>query len=74
MTVKNVKLKPMILYFENHGDTWSKVIKDLNGREIHRTDGHLLLPENNNREHFDDWEKQIKSLPVFNIVDCVRFV
>lgn len=74
MTEKNLRIKPMILYFEDHGDTWSKTVKDLHGNIIHQTTGHLLLPENKNQEYFNNWEFQIKSLPVFNIVDCVRFI
>jgi hypothetical protein len=70
----NIQLKPMILVFENHGKTWSKTVKDLNGTVIHTSSGGLLLPEYNNKEYFDQWEAQIRKLPVFNIVDCERFV
>jgi hypothetical protein len=70
----NIQLKPMILVFENHGKTWSKTVKDLHGNVIHTSSGGLLLPEYNNKEYFDDWEAQIRKLPVFNIVDCERFV
>lgn len=70
----NIQLKPMILVFENHGTTWSKTIKDLHGNVIHTSSGGLLLPEFNNKEFFDEWEAQIRKLPVFNIVDCERFV
>jgi hypothetical protein len=69
----NVQLKPMILVFENHGTTWSKTVKDLHGNVIY-TSGGLLLPENNNKTYFDEWEAQIRKIPAFNIVDCERFV
>ena len=70
----NIQLKPMILVFENHGTTWSKTIKDQHGNIIYASSGGLLLPENNNKEYFDAWEAQIRKLPMFNIVDCERFV
>ena len=70
----NIQLKPMILIFENHGTTWSKTIKDQHGNIIYASSGGLLLPENNNKEYFDAWEAQIRKLPMFNIVDCERFV
>ena len=70
----NIQLKPMILVFENHGTTWSKTVKDQHGNIIYTSSGGLLLPEYNNKEYFDAWEAQIRELPVFNIVECERFV
>jgi hypothetical protein len=70
----NVRIKEMILVFENHGTTWSKTVKDLHGNIIHTSSGGLLLPENNNKTYFDEWEAQIRKIPAFNIVDCERFV
>ena len=70
----NVRLKPMILVFENHGSTWSKTVKDQHGNIIYTSSGGLLLPEYNNKEYFDAWEAQIRKLPAFNIVDCERFI
>ena len=70
----NVQIKEMVLVFENHGTTWSKTIKDQHGNIIYASSGGLLLPENNNKEYFDAWEAQVRKLPMFNIVDCERFV
>lgn len=68
------RLKPMKLIFRDHGDTWDKIIVDMNGREIFSKKGLKLLPEQRRREYFDDWERQIKSNPSFNIIDCERFI
>jgi hypothetical protein len=27
-----------------------------------------------NAEYFDNWENQMRKIPQFNIVDCVRFM
>jgi hypothetical protein len=29
---------------------------------------------NNNKEYFDNWESQLKGLPVWNIVEVERFI
>lgn len=63
----------MILIFENNGSTWSRIIKDTRGNILYEYRGELLLPHMDT-EYFDAWEKQVRSIPSFNIVDCVRFM
>lgn len=71
--MNNIKLKPMILVFRREGNMWQRQVKDLQGKIIHETKLEPLFPEYD-EEYFTNWEKQIKSLPVFNIVDCERFM
>lgn len=74
MTVNNYKLKDMKLIFRDNGDTWDKIIEDMNGREIFSQRGLKLFPEMRRRDYFDSWEKQIRQLPMFKIVECERFI
>ena len=64
----------MRLIFERHDDTWDKVVTDLNGNIIFEQRGIVLFPEHINKEYFDNWEAQLKSLPTLNIVEVERFI
>lgn len=69
-----ITLKPMKLIISRDGDTWNKVITDLEGTVIFEQLGIKLFEENCNKEYFDDWEKQLKNAPWWNIVEVERFV
>jgi hypothetical protein len=69
-----MKLKDMKLIISRNGDTWDKVITDLNGNIIFEQRGLKLFSEMINKEYFDDWENQMKSNPHFNIVEVERFI
>ncbi len=64
----------MKLIISRNGDTWDKVITDLNGNIIFEQRGLKLFSEMINKEYFDDWENQMKSNPHFNIVEVERFI
>lgn len=70
----NIQLKPMKLIFEKHGDTWDKVVTDLNGTVIFEQRGLKLFSEMENKEYFDGWEAQLKQIPAWNIVEVERFI
>jgi hypothetical protein len=69
-----IQLKPMRLTISRNGDTWDKVITDLNGVLIFEQRGIKLFEENNNKQYFDEWEAQLRSLPFWNIVEVERFI
>lgn len=70
----NIKLKPMKLIFSSDGNTWNKIVTDLNENIIFEQRGLKLSEENNNKEYFDDWENQLRNLPWWNIVEVERFI
>ena len=70
----NIQLKPMKLTFSRDGDTWNKVVTDLNGNIIFEQRGIKLFEENTNKEYFDDWENQLRNAPWWNIVEVERFI
>jgi len=67
-------LKDMRLTFIDNGDTWDKVITDLDGNLIFEERGNSFTDGVKRKDEFDAWEQQTKSLPVFNIVEVVRFI
>jgi hypothetical protein len=69
-----MELKQMRLIFLRHGDTWGKIVMDLDGNVIFEKTGLKLSPEHNNQEYFNNWEIQIKNIPHFNIVQVDRFI
>lgn len=70
----NIQLKPMKLIFSRNEDTWNKTITDLNDNIIFEQLALKLFPEQINKEYFDDWEKQLKNAPWWNIVEVERFI
>lgn len=70
----NIQLKEMILKFIDNGNTWDKVITDLNGSIIFEHRNIKLFEENRTKEYFDDWEKQLCNAPWWNIVKVERFI
>jgi len=67
-------LKDMRLTFVDNGDTWDRVITDLDGNLIFEERGNLFTDGVKTKEEFDEWEQHTKSLPLFNIVEVVRFI
>lgn len=70
----NITIKPMKLTFSRTGDTWNKIITDLDGNVIYEQLGLKLFPEQINKEYFDNWESQMKKIPHWNIVQVERFI
>lgn len=69
-----INLKPMKLIISKDGDTWNKVITDLDGNVVFQQLGLKLHEDQNNKQHFDDWEQQLKNAPWWNIVEVERFI
>jgi hypothetical protein len=69
-----INLKPMKLIISKDGDTWNKVITDLDGNVVFQQLGLKLHEDQNNKQYFDDWEKQLKNAPWWNIVEVERFI
>lgn len=70
----NIELKPMKLTISKNDNTWNKIITDLNGNVIFQQLGLKLQEDQNNKEYFDDWERQLKNAPWWNIVEVERFI
>lgn len=70
----NIELKPMRLIISKNEDTWNKIITDLNGNVIYQHLGLKLHEDQNNKQYFDDWERQLKNAPWWNIVEVERFI
>jgi hypothetical protein len=70
----NTQIKPMKLTFSRDGDTWGKTITDLDGTVIYERLGLILFDYQINAEYFDDWEAQMRAIPVWNIVEVERFI
>lgn len=70
----NLQLKEMKLSFIDNGDTWDKVISDMEGNIIFEQRGIILFEENRTKEYFDNWENQLRNLPWWNIVEVERFI
>lgn len=51
-------------------DTWERRVEDLDGNLIWTNGTEILLEDQ--REFLDDWETQMRSLPVWNIVEHER--
>lgn len=64
----------MKLTFVDNGNTWDKVVTDLDGNIIFEQRGIIFFEENRNKEYFDDWERQLKNAPWWNIVEVERFI
>lgn len=71
--MNNIKLKPMVLIFKRDGNMWNRQVRDLQGNIIYESKPELMFPEYD-ADYFSAWEKQIKQLKCFNIVDCERFI
>jgi hypothetical protein len=70
----NIQPKPMKLIISRDGDTWNKIIVTLDGTTIVEQLGLKLFPEMINKEYFDEWETQLRNIPIFNIVEVERFI
>lgn len=62
------------LIFVDNGETWSMIVQDLSGNILNKVNNMLLLTEQRNAAYFDGWENQIRMMPIWNIVEVVRFV
>lgn len=67
-----ITLKDMKLIFNINAseDTWERRVEDLDGNLIWTNGTEILLEDQ--REFLDDWETQMRSLPVWNIVEHER--
>ena len=63
-----VKLK-----FIDNGDTWTKVIEDLDGNVLEQSTA-MFNDENRNKQYFDDWENQIRMFLNLEVVEVERFI
>ena len=70
----NTQIKPMKLTFSQDGDTGGKTITDLDGNIIYQRLGLILFDYQINKEYFDEWEAQMRAIPVWNIVEVERFI
>lgn len=70
----NIQLKPMKLIISRNGNTWDKIITDLQGTIIFEQRGIKLFEEHINKSYFDDWENQLRNVPWWNIVEVERFI
>ena len=70
----NTQIKPMKLIFSRDGDTWGKTITDLDGTVIYERLGLILFEYQINKEYFDEWEAQMRAVPMWNIVEVERFI
>lgn len=70
----NIRIKEMILHFIDNGDTWDKVVTDLDNNIVFEQRGIKMFEENRTKEYFDDWEKQLRNGPWWNIVEVRRFI
>jgi hypothetical protein len=59
--------------FIKNETTWDKIITDLDDNIISEELG-LMLDENNNKEYFDNWENQLRNIPIFEVVEIERFL
>ena len=59
--------------FIKNETTWDKIITDLDDNIISEELG-LMLGENNNKEYFDNWENQLRNIPIFEVVEIERFL
>jgi len=67
ITLKDMKLIFNINAAEN---TWERRVEDLDGNLIWTNGTEILLEDQ--RALLDDWETQMRSLPVWNIVEHER--
>ena len=67
-----IRLKDMKLIFNINAveDTWERRVEDLDGNLIWTNGTEILLEDQ--RALLDDWETQMRSLPVWNIVEHER--
>ena len=59
--------------FINNITTWDKIIIDLNDNIISEERG-FSLNETNNKEYFDEWENQLRNIPIFEVTEVERFI
>jgi hypothetical protein len=59
--------------FIKNETTWDKIITDLDDNIISEELG-LMLDENNNKEYFDNWENQLRNIPIFEVTEVERFI
>lgn len=69
-----ITIKPMKLILFRDGDTWGKRIVNLDGELVFEQVGLKLFDYQINKEYFDAWEAQLRSLPHWNIVEVERFI
>lgn len=60
--------------FINNNTTWDKIIIDMDDNVINQELGLPLNQENNNKNYFDEWENQLRNIPIFVIIEVERFI
>jgi hypothetical protein len=72
----NLSLPPMKLIMSlNQDNTWNKIVTYISDGSVVSEELNLFLsPDDMNKEYFDTWETQMKSLPLYNIVEVERFI
>jgi hypothetical protein len=63
-----VKLK-----FIDNGNTWTKIIEDLDGNVVEQSTT-MFNDDNRNKQYFDDWENQVRMFPNLEVVEVERFI
>jgi hypothetical protein len=61
------------LKFIDNGNTWTKIIEDLDGNVLEQSTDNLS-DENRNKQYFDHWENQIRIFPDLDVVEVERFI
>lgn len=60
--------------FINNNTTWDKIITDMDNNAISEEVGLPLNQDNNNKDYFDEWENQLRNIPIFEVVEIERFI
>lgn len=60
--------------FINNNTTWDKIITDMDNNVISEEVGLPLNQDNNNKDYFDEWENQLRNIPIFEVVEIERFI
>lgn len=70
----DIQIKPMKLIFTRTETHWNKQIVELANPDNVFLDITYQIFDEPTSEEFDEWEKQIKALRHFNIVEVERFI
>jgi hypothetical protein len=71
---ENTIIQPMKLTFSQDRDTWGETVAYLDGTIIYQRLGIILFDYQINKEYFDEWEAQMRAVPIWNIVEVERFI
>jgi hypothetical protein len=71
---ENTIIQPMKLIFSESQETWGETVTYLNGTIVYQRLGIILFDYQINKEYFDEWEAQMRAVPIWNIVEVERFI